>query len=391
MNDDTRSSVIPAFSTERAWRAIKSELHAALDRVLETGQAILGNEVHAFELEFADFTGTQHAISTASGTDALIIAMKACGVGYGDEVITVANGPVPIASAVRALGAIPVFHDIDSQTWQIRAETLVDSISPRTRCILVVHLYGWHAPVEAIVESVRGLGISVVEDFAHAHGMQRCAAGAKPEPIGLQGDVGCYSFYPTKNLGAVGDGGACVTDSADRAALLRAIARYGFRDSQRIAHVDGINSRLDELQAAFLRVRLSRLEADVRRRREIADRYRRELSGCGLQMPFVSDGALPAWHLFPVRTAQREDWLRMLEERGIHCGIHYAHPLHLMPAFAASTADARNKRSLRLRSLPDTEAACREVFSLPLFTELLDAEVSRVIDAVRATSSLLVQ
>ena len=362
-------SEIPAFTYLRAWNKHAGEIRAAIERVLNSGTLILGPEVTAFEHEFAEFIQSKYAIGVSSGTDALIVALRALNISPGDEVITVANGPVPTIAAIRAVGAVPKFVDVDSSSLQIDLHRLVEATSDRTRCIIPIHLYGFPAPIEEIIEIASARNIPVIEDCAQAHGTYVAGRHA-----GTLGAIGCFSFYPTKNLGAFGDGGLCVTENLELATKIRQIAKYGFRDD-RIALCEGLNCRLDELQAAILRVRLRYLHGDLQRRQEIAARYSAALAGLELKLPAIPARGTHAWHLYVVRVQQRSRWIERLKERGILTGVHYPFPVHLMPAFAWLGYAAGD--------LPATELACNEVLSLPMFPELSDAEVDRIIDVLR--------
>ncbi len=251
---------VRTFDLHRSLAGIEAEMTAAIQRVISSGQLILGPEGRSFEQEFASYVGAAAAVGVASGTDALILALKAVGVGFGDEVITVANTAVPTASAIRAVGAIPRFVDVDCQTLLINAAEAEAAINQRTRAIIPVHLFGLPVPMEPLLDIARRHGLRIIEDCAHAHGAREGGVHA-----GTTGDVGCFSFYPTKNIGALGDAGICVTQNAEIADRLRLMRVYGF-DSDRIATCDGLNSRLDEIQAAVLRIRLRHLDNSLVKR-----------------------------------------------------------------------------------------------------------------------------
>lgn len=365
-----RREAIPAFTYLRAWAEQKVEIQAAVLRAIDSGCLILGREVAAFEHEFARFVGVGSSISVSSGTDALIVAMRALGIGIGAEVITVPNGPVPTVAAIRAVGAVPKFVDVDEQNLQMCPNSLESAIGPQTRCVIPIHLYGYPAPMDAIAEIASRYHVPVIEDCAQAHGT---FVGTKH--AGTLGAIGCFSFYPTKNLGAFGDGGMCVTNDPELAAKIREQARYGFR-GDRIAHSEGLNCRLDELQAAILRVRLRYLERDLSRRQAIAANYLRELKHPDLTLPAAAENGSHAWHLFVVRSTNRRSWMDWLGSRAIQTNIHYEHPVHLMPAY--------QWLKYTVGSMPHSEKACSEVFSLPMFPELADDEVSAIVDAVRS-------
>jgi len=354
----------PYFDYRPELRRLRAELDAAWARVLDSGQLVLGPEVEAFERELAGWLGAAHAVGTNSGTDALILALRALGIGPGDEVLTVANAGVPPVAAVRAVGAVPRFVDVDPRGLLLDPARLEAAWTPRVRCVLPVHLYGAPAPLEAILAFARARGLRVVEDCAQAHGTTY-----RGRAVGTFGDVGCFSFYPTKNLGAYGDGGACVTGDDGLAQALRMLRMYGFR-GDRHAHVEGVNSRLDELQAALLRVKLRHLDAAVRERRALAARYRRALG----ESPYApAEGPAEgeaAPHLFVVRARDRARAQAALARAEIGCAVHYPEPVHCMEAYRFLGV-ARG-------ALPVTERACDEVLSLPLYVGLAEEEVDRV-------------
>lgn len=369
--------MIPFFDPRRAVAELRPALDAAYARVLDSRRLILGEEVEAFEREFAAFVGAEHCVGVNSGTDALILALRAAGVGAGDEVLTTANSGVPTVSAIRAVGARPRFVDVDPATLLLDVRALEDAATPACRAVIPVHLYGQTVPLDPLLRFAADRGLTVIEDCAQAHGAIWNGAHA-----GTFGRFGCFSFYPTKNLGALGDGGAVVTNDAADAQAIRERRMYGYRDDAH-AHVEGLNSRLDELQAAFLRVRLDALPGRLRRRRELAALYRDELDGA----PYVPTATLPgaehAWHLLVVRPREgvraplRAALRATLAERGLQTGVHYAEPVHRMEAYRFLEVPAG--------ALPVTERACAEVVSLPLFDGLTDDEVRRAAGILRDT------
>ncbi|HUQ71865.1 MAG TPA: DegT/DnrJ/EryC1/StrS family aminotransferase [Planctomycetaceae bacterium] len=362
--------MVKAFDYLRSYEQIEPEIRAAIDRVLRSGQLILGPEVAAFEREFAATVGAVEAVGVASGTDALELALLAVGVGRDDEVITVANTAVPTAAAIRAVGAVPRFVDVDPDTLLMSPSLVAAAITPRTRCLLPVHLHGLSAEMPALLDIARRHDLRVIEDCAHAHG-----ASHKGRHVGTFGDVGCFSFYPTKNLGAYGDGGMCVTNNVRLAERLRSLRMYGF-DANRIAQTDGRNSRLDEVQAAILRVKLTHLPAALAARQDIAGAYRRGLSGLPCRLPAAHDDAVHACHQFVIRCPNRGGVMAACDARGVGYGIHYETPLHHMPAYRG----AHEGRP----PLPVTDAAATEILSLPIYPELRADEIEQVIAAVRA-------
>ena len=361
--------MLPVFDYRPEAERLRDELEAAFRRVLGSGRLILGPEVEAFEREFAAWLGVAHAVGGNAGTDARILALRALDVGAGDDVITVANAGAPTGAAVRAVGARPRFVDVDARGLLLDPAGLAHAWTPRARCIVPVHLYGQAAPLGPILEFARERGLAVVEDCAQAHG-----ARYRGRPVGGFGEIGCFSFYPTKNLGALGDGGLCVTPSAALAERLAMLRMYGFR-GDRHAHLEGLNSRLDELQAAFLRVKLRHLGAALDERRALAARYREALAGSAYRLPEGPADSEPAPHLFVVLAPDREKATRALDAAGIGWGVHYPEPVHAMEAYRFLGYGAG--------ALPVTERACREVLSLPLYPGLPPSAAERVAGVLR--------
>lgn len=359
--------MIRAFDAGAEIAPIRAEVDEAIARVLDSGQLVLGPEVEAFEREMAATVGTAHAVGVASGTDALLLSLRALEVGSGDEVITVANAGVPTIAAIRAAGATPRLVDVDPKTLCIDAGEIAAAIGARTRCIIPIHLYGRPAEMDAVLAAAAEREIPVIEDCAQAQGS---TIGARA--VGSLGLAGCFSFYPTKNLGALGDGGLVATSSADLASRLREQRMYGYA-GERHARREGLNSRLDELQAAVLRVKLRHLHEALARRRQIASIYRRCLSGSALTLPADHPGH--TYHLFVVRSRRRHAITTALERAEIGFGIHYQPPVHRMDAY----------RFLELAegSLPASERAAREVLSLPLHSGIEDSDAERVAEVVR--------
>ena len=364
--------MIPFFDYLPHLARHRDQIDAAIARVLDSGSLILGDEGDAFEEEFARFVGARFAVGVASGTDAITLALRALGIGEGDEVLTVANAGVAPVVGIRAAGAIPRFVDVDADSLLLDPALVEAAIGPRTRALLPVHLHGNPAAVKSLRRIADGHDLFVLEDCAQAHGAR--VGGAS---VGLLGDIGCFSFYPTKNLGAYGDAGLCVTSDPEWASRLREQRMYGFRGDA-FAHVEGRNSRLDEIQAAILRVKLRHLEADVAERRGLAGLYRQELAEAPIQIASTHEEALHAFHLFVVQVPERRRILEHLEAAGVGHGLHYPVPVHKMDAFAAFD---------RPGELPITEAACEKVLSLPLYPGLPEetvVEVSRVLGAALA-------
>jgi len=356
--------MIPFFDYRPHYRSLRAEIDGAIRRVLESGRLILGPEVEAFEGEFAAFVGSHGAVGVNSGTDALILALRALEIGPGDEVLTVANAGVPPVAAIRAVGAVPRLVDVSPSTLTLDPDLLEQARSERTRCVVPVHLYGRPAPMAPILDFASRHGLGIVEDCAQAHG-----ARIGERHVGTFGNIGCFSFYPTKNLGAFGDGGAVVSGDPALLDRVRMLRMYGFR-GDRTAHIEGVNSRLDELQAAVLRVKLAHLDEDLATRRELAGAYRHGLQDTTLLLPASEGDVSHALHLFVVRCRDRVRLMRALESHEIGHGIHYAEPVHRMPAYAFLECPEGQ--------LPVTEAACRKVLSLPLFVGLGLEDVERI-------------
>ncbi len=351
------------------YRRHKTTVDIAIQRVLDSGYYVLGPEVEAFERDFAAFVGVSHAVGVANGTEAITLALMACGIGPGDEVVTVSFTAVATVAAVDIAGAMPVIADIEPDYYTLDPAALERAITPRTKAVVPVHLYGQPAAVDEISAIAERHGLRVIEDCAQAAG-----ATYRGQRAGALGDVGCFSFYPTKNHGAVGDGGICVTDDPEIAARLRALRQYGWRQD-RISESAGMNSRLDEIQAAILNAKLPELDADNAARHEIAQRYDVALAETGLGLPVRRPECGHVHHLYVVRSARRDALKSHLAERGIAAGVHYPVPVHLQPAYCGRLADAG--------SLPETERAAQEVLSLPLHPGLDEAAMQRVVDAVR--------
>ena len=362
-------NVIPFLDLKAINGRQKSALSAAAERVLSSGWYILGEEVPAFEAEFAEFCSAPHCIGVANGLDALGLALRACGVGPGDEVIVPSHTFVATWLAVSHVGARPVPVEPTQDGFNIDPSLIEAAITAKTKAIIPVHLYGQPADMEPILAVAAKHGLRVIEDAAQAQG-----ARYKGRRVGAHADAVCWSFYPGKNLGALGDAGAVTTADAELAQKLRSLRNYGSR--QKYHHeVIGYNSRLDEMQAALLRVKLNCLEADNQRRGEIASRYSEGLKGLRIATPQVTSGCEPVWHLYVVRHPQRDHFAKRLGELGIATIIHYPIACHLQAAYDTS--------GIAKGSLPLAERLQDEVLSLPMSPILTDAEVDRVIEAVR--------
>lgn len=329
---------------------------------------VLGQEVAAFEEEFAAYIGVRHAIGVASGTDALHLAMRAYGIGPGDEVITVSHTAVATVAAIELCGATPVLVDIDIATYTIDPNQLESAMTQQTKAVIPVHLYGHPADMESIISVAHRHGLWVIEDCAQSHG-----AVYKGRKAGAWGHIAAFSFYPTKNLGALGDGGMAVTDDADLADRVRLLRQYGWC-RRYVSEVPSTNSRLDELQAAVLRVKLRYLDRENARRRKIAGTYTHLLADTSLRLPASHAGAEHVYHQYAVRTPQRDTLQAYMQEQGIGTLIHYPQPVHLQPAYA--------DRLAAKGALPHSERAAAEVLSLPMYPELSDEQIELVADAI---------
>ena len=350
--------------------AHKAEIDAAILQVLDKGWYILGEEVKAFEFEFASYIGAAHGIGVGNGTDALHLALKACGIGPGDEIITVSHTAVATVAAIEMAGATPVLIDIEPTYFTMDPAMLEAAITPHTKAIIPVHLYGQPADLASILEIARRHGLQVIEDCAQAHGALYCG-----QRVGSWGDIACFSFYPTKNLGALGDGGMVVTNNAALAERVRLLREYGWKERY-VSYIPGSNSRLDELQAAVLRVKLRYLEADNAARFRLAMMYNQMLGATGLAIPSRRTGASHVYHLYVVRSARRDELQTFLRLHGISSLIHYPMPVHLQPAYRARIRGSDN--------LPETGRAAREVLSLPMYPEIGQSVIEKVISAVEA-------
>jgi dTDP-4-amino-4,6-dideoxygalactose transaminase len=362
--------MIPFVDLKAQYRSIKEEVRAAVDGVLESCEFTLGREVVAFENEFATFCRTTHGIGVNSGTSALHLALLAAGVGPGDEVITVPFTFIATVSAVHYTGARPVFVDIDPETFTMDPARVEAAITPRTRAIIPVHLYGQPADMDLILEIAKRHGLVVIEDAAQAHG-----AEYKGRRAGSMGDLGCFSFYPGKNLGAYGEGGMVVTDDPEYARTLRMLRDWGAE--KKYQHVlKGYNYRLEGIQGAVLRVKLRHLEAWTEARRAAAARYNSLFGGSDVPTPTARTWARHVYHIYAVQTARRQEWQEALQAQDIQTAIHYPTPVHLLPAFA--------DLGYRAGEFPCAERAASTVLSLPMFPELTPQQSETVVRAVRA-------
>jgi aminotransferase EvaB len=362
------SKILPA-DPKAGYLAAQTEIDAAVLRVLKSGQYILGPELEAFEKEFAAWLGTTAAVGVANGTDAIELALQAAGIGPGDKVVTVANTVTATVSAIGATGAKPVFVDVEPATMLMdlaALETMLTEVrDPKIKAVVPVHLYGQAVDMPRLMELAARHNLVVIEDCAQAHG---ATVGGKK--AGTWGQLASFSFYPTKNLGAFGDAGAVAGNSPELLEQVRLLRQYGWR-KRYVSDSPGRNSRLDEIQAAILRVKLIRLKPENRQRDHLAQQYLAGLKDTPLKLPVVAEGRTHCWHQFVVRTPRRDDLRAHLEKANILCGVLYPVPIHRQPAYHDAAL-----------SLPQTEQACAEVLSLPLHPGLTSEDVTRVVREV---------
>jgi len=361
---------IPITRLDQADPELLEELLAVVSRIAHTGAFTLGSELEAFEAEFAAYCETTHAVGLSSGTEAIVLALRALGIGPGDEVVVPTNTFIATAEGVSLAGATPRLVDVDPSTHLLTAEALEAAIGPRTRCVIPVHLMGSTVDMGPLLEVARSAGLRVVEDCAQAHG-----ARFEGRRVGTFGDIGCFSMYPTKNLGAWGDGGAIVTADPELDEHIRLLRSHG--EQPRYHHrIVGTTARLDALQAALLRVKLRRLEGWNDDRRRIGAMLREGLAGSSVELPApASAGGDHVYHLFVVRSERREELRAFLEQRGVATAVHYPFPIHRTEAYAAL--------GLGEGSLPGAERLAEQICTLPLFPSMSDDEVARVIEAIQ--------
>ena len=352
------------------FHSYQDEIEAAVLKVLRGNRYILGEEVEALESEFADYIGVHSAIGVANGTDALEIAIRALDIGPGDEIITVSHTAVATVAAIEAAGAIPVLVDVDPIYYTLNPEQLQEVLSPKTKAVIAVHIYGQAADLDAIGQFCAENKLFLIEDVSQAHG-----AKWKGKRLGSIGHIACFSCYPTKNLGAIGDAGLIATNDAKLGNKVRMLREYGWQQRY-ISNLAGRNSRLDELQAAILRIKLRHLDSDNSKRQKIAVQYSKMLAGQSLNLPATRENIEQVFHLYVIRTAKRLELIEHLKAHDIQAGIHYPMPVHLQPAYETRIRKAAN--------MSVTERLAEEVLSLPMYPELLLADVARVGQAVNA-------
>jgi dTDP-4-amino-4,6-dideoxygalactose transaminase len=369
MKLDIKNAPIPYVDLAAQHALLKSELLAAASRVFDHGQFILGPEVDEFERAFARMCGAKHALGVANGTDALVLALRACGVGAGDEVITAPNSFVASAAAIRLAGATPVFADVDD-TYNIDPEAVERALTPRTKAVLPVHLTGRPARMDAVMAIARKRGLVVVEDAAQAVG-----AAFDGQAVGTFGNAGCFSLHPLKTLNACGDGGVITTDDDALFEHLRLMRNIGLKTRDDCVEFAG-NSRLDTLHAAFLLVKLPKLQAWTERRRANAETYRAHLAGIsGVRAPVDSDREYSVYHTFVIRAQRRDELQAFLAARQIGTSIHYPVPIHL--------SNAARELGYRRGSFPNTETQAAEILSLPVHEGVTEAQIARVSETIR--------
>ena len=349
------------------YNSYKEEIDTAISSVLTKGNYILGDEVKSFEQEFSDFIGVDYGIGVGNGTDALLVALKACGVGPEDEVITVSHTAVATATSIVMSGAKPVLVDIEPNFYSIDLSKLESAITEKTKAIILVHLYGCPAEIENIKKITKKHNIFLIEDCAQAHG-----AVYKDSKVGSFGDLSCFSFYPTKNLGAIGDGGMVLTKDDSLAERCFELREYGWKERYS-SSTFGWNTRLDEIQAAILRVKLKYLDIDNKKRKRIAQMYKELLDDSIIELPKERKESSHVYHLFVIQSDNRDSLMEYLHQKDIFVNIHYPLPIHLQPFY---------KSILQTKELKITESIAKKILSLPMYPELLDEEVEEVSAAV---------
>ena len=363
--------MIPLVDLKAQYDSIKPEIDNAIRRVLDSTSFIMGEELERFEEEFAQFCDVKFAIGVANGSDALILALRACGIGEGEEIITVPHTFIATTEAITYVGGKIVFVDIDPKTYTIDVSKIEEKINEKTKAIIPVHLYGQPADMDPIIKLAKEYNLKVIEDAAQAHG-----AEYKGKKVGSIGDVACFSFYPGKNLGAYGDAGMITTNSEEIAKKVKLLRNHG-RITKKYEHeIEGYSSRLDNLQAAILRVKLKYLNQWNGMRRKNARKYNELLNNIdGIITPYEADYAKHVYHLYVIRTEERDKLREELKSKGIATGIHYPIPLHLQPAY--------NYLGHKKGDFPITEKASQEIISLPMFAELSDEQIEEIVELIK--------
>ncbi|GAA6618633.1 DegT/DnrJ/EryC1/StrS family aminotransferase [Scytonema sp. NUACC26] len=366
---------VPAFDIKQQYATIEAEISAAVLQVLASGRYIGGSVVESFEQKFAEYTGVSECVACNSGTDALYLALRAFDIGPNDEVITTPFTFIATAEVVSAVGAKPVFVDIDATTFNLNVEQVVAAITPKTKAIIPVHLFGQPIDMTSLMNVAKAHNLVIIEDCAQSTGA--IWAGQK---VGSIGHIGCFSFYPTKNLGGCGDGGAITTNDPQIVAKIRIIKEHGQRNPYHYEKI-GVNSRLDAIQAAILQIKLRYLDIWNNQRRQIAARYHQSLSQLvNIIMPQELAGGMGVWNQYTIRVLDdKRDWLRnQLQERGVNTMVYYPYPLHLQPVYESL--------GYQVGQLPVAEQACQEVLSLPMFPELSEEQQNQVIYVLKEVS-----
>lgn len=360
--------MIQLVDLKAQYHSIKSEIDSAIQKVIDNSAFVGGKEVKQFEAEFAAYCEAKACVGVGNGTDAIYLTLRAMGIGPGDEVITVAHTFIATSEAISMTGARPVFVDIKEDTMLMDPALLEQAITPRTKVIMPVHLYGQPCELDAIMKIADRHGLKVIEDAAQAHG-----ARWRGRRVGSIGEAACFSFYPGKNLGAYGDGGAVVSQDEELIERIRMLANHG-RLEKYTHKMEGVNSRLDGMQAAILRVKLGHLDEWNESRRRLADYYMERLVFPDLILPVISESAQTVWHLFVVRAAERDRLQAQLKSEGVATGVHYPVPLHEQPAY--------EHMAILRGSLPITERVAKEVVSLPMYPELTEEHIDSVCSAL---------
>jgi dTDP-4-amino-4,6-dideoxygalactose transaminase len=361
--------MVPFVDLRAQHDSIRKELFDTITQIIDTSSFIMGPAIKEFEPKFAEFCGCKHAIGVSSGTSALHLALWALGIGRGDEVITIPHTFIATTEAISLRGAKPVFVDIDAATFTMDVSKLEAAITPRTKAVIPVHLYGHPTDMDPLLEIARKHNLKVVEDCAQSHG-----AEYKGKRVGTMGDAGCFSFFPGKNIGAMGDAGAVTTNDDAIAAKVAKLRNHG-REGKYEHEMVGYNERMDTLQAAILNVKLPHLNGWNEMRRTHAAEYGAALAGAEVELPTVARDCKHVYHLFVIRHPNRDDLQKFLKEKGIATGVHYPLPLHLQPAYA----DLGYKQG----DFPVTEKVAKEILSLPMFPEMTSGMVSEVAAAIR--------
>lgn len=367
-----RNVMIPFVDLKAQHDSIRKELFDTITQIIDTSSFIMGPAIKDLERDFAEFCGCKHAIGCSSGTSALNLALWALDIGPGDEVITIPHTFIATTEAISVRGAKPVFVDIDPATYTMDTSKLEAAITPATKAIIAVHLYGHPTDMDPLLEIARKHNLKVVEDCAQAHG-----AEYKGRRVGSLGDIGCFSFFPGKNMGAMGDAGAITTNDDDLATLVNKLRNHG-RLGKYEHEMVGYNERLDTLQAAILNVKLPHLNDWNTLRRKHADEYREALADADIELPTVASGCTHVYHLFVIRHPNRDGLQKFLKEKGIATGVHYPLPLHMQPAY--------QDLGYKVGDFPETEKAANEILSLPMFPEMTAEQIKEIADAIKEYS-----